>query len=92
MVIHIDSDSSYLSKPYARRHTVGHYYLILQPVDPKKPPKLSPPANVPIHIEYRILRHVVASDAKAEVGGLFHNREIAVPLRITLNELIFPTY
>ena len=32
---------------------------------------------------------MVASAAKAEVGGLFHNGQKAVPLRITLHELGF---
>ena len=31
----------------------------------------------------------MASDAKAEVRGLFQNGQTAVPLRITLNELCF---
>ena len=40
-------------------------------------------------MECRIPKHVVASAAKAEVGGLFHNGQTAVPLRITLHELGF---
>ena len=40
-------------------------------------------------MEYRILRHVVAPTAEAEVKGLFHNGQTAVPLRITLHELGF---
>ena len=35
------------------------------------------------------MKHVVVSTAKEEVGVLFHNRQIAVPLCITLNELGF---
>ena len=38
-------------------------------------------------MECRILKHVVASAAKAEVGGLFRNGQTAAPLRITLHEL-----
>ena len=62
----------------------AHY----QPIR-KKSPNLPPPANGPIHTECRILKHVVASAAEAEVGGLFHNGQTAVPLRITLHELGF---
>ena len=40
-------------------------------------------------MECRILKHVVASAAEEEVGGLFHNGQISVPLRITLHELGF---
>ena len=32
----------------------------------------------------------MASDAEAEVRGIFHNGKTALPLRITLNELGFP--
>ena len=69
----------------------GRYYLSSLPTDPKIYPNLPPPANGPIHTECRILKHVVASAAaaEAEVGGLFHNGQKAVPLRITLHELGF---
>ena len=89
VILQIDSDASYISKPQALSLTGGHYYLRLLPADPKKAPNLPTPANGPIHTECRILKHVVASAAKAEVGGLFQNRQTAVPLRITLNELGF---
>ena len=89
MILHIDSDTSYLSEPRACSRTGGHYYLISLPDDPEKSPNLLPPANGPIHTECRILKHVVASAAKAEVGGLFHNGQTAVPLRIKLHELGF---
>ena len=35
MILHIDSDTSYLSDPRARSHTGGHYYLSSLPTDPK---------------------------------------------------------
>ena len=87
MILHIDSDASYLSDPRARSRTGGNYYLSSLPTNPKKYPHLPPPANGPIHRECRILKHVVASAAEAEVGGLFHNKQTAIPLRITLHEL-----
>ena len=34
IVLHIDSGALYLSKPRARSSTVGHYYIISQPVKP----------------------------------------------------------
>ena len=67
----------------------GHYYLSSLPTDPKKSPNLPPPVNAPIHMECRILKHVVESAAESEVGGLFHNGQTAVPLIITLHELGF---
>ena len=48
-----------------------------------------PPSNGPTHTECRILKHVVASAAEAEAGGLFHSSQTSVPLHITLNELGF---
>ena len=89
MILYIDSDASYLSEPRACSCTGGHYYLSSLPTDPKKYPNLPPPENGPIYTECRILKHVVASTTKAEVGGLFHNGQTAVPLRITLHELGF---
>ena len=40
-------------------------------------------------MECRILKHVVASVAEAEFGGLLHNGQTDVPLHIILNELGF---
>ena len=40
-------------------------------------------------MERKILKHVVASAAEEEVGGLFQNEQTAVPLCITLHELGF---
>ena len=37
--------------------------------------------NIPIHVECRYLRHVVASAAEAEVGGLFYNAQTTIPIR-----------
>ena len=49
MILHIDSDESYLSEPRSYRRTGGNYYLSLLPVDPEKAPNLPSPANEPIH-------------------------------------------
>ena len=89
MILHIDSDASYISEPRERSSTGEHYYTSSLPTDPKKSPNLPPPENGSIHTECRILKHVVVSASEAEVGGLFHNGQTAVPLRITLYELGF---
>ena len=73
MILHIGSDVSYLSEPRARRHTGEDYDLSLLPTDLAKSPNPPPPANGPIQTECRILKHMVASAAEAEVRGLFHN-------------------
>ena len=89
MILHIDSDTSYLSDPRKHSCTGGHYYLSSLTTDPKKSPNLSPPENGPIHTECIILKHVVASAAKSESRGLFHNGQTAVLLRITIHKLGF---
>ena len=65
MILHTDSDASYLSEPRARSCTGGHYYLISLPTNLEKSPNLPPPENGTIHTECRILKHVVASAAEA---------------------------
>ena len=35
-----------------------------------------------------LLKHVVASTSEAECGALFHNSQLLVPIKITLEELI----
>ena len=80
VILHIDSEASYLSEPRARSRNGGHYYLSSLPTNLKKYLNLPPPGNGPIHIEYRIINHVVASVTEAEVGGLFHNGQIVLPL------------
>ena len=89
MILHIDSDASFLSDPRARSRTGGHYYLISISTDLKKIPNLPPPENGPIHMECRILKHVVASAANAEVRGLLKNGQTVVPVRINLHKLGF---
>ena len=43
--------------------------------------------NAPILVKYKTLRHVVASAAEAETGGLFHNARTAIPIRQALETL-----
>ena len=90
VILHISSDESYLSEPRAHRCAEGNYYLSSLTDDPEKSPNLPPPENRPIHMECRILKHVVEYAAEVEVGGLFHNGQKSVPLHITLHELVSP--
>ena len=46
--------------------------------------------NGPIHIECKILKHVVDSAAKAETVGLFYNYQVAVHIRNMLTALNHP--
>jgi hypothetical protein len=90
MVLHIDSDPSYLSMPKARSRVGGHHYLSSNSHDPTKALTANPPSHGPIHTVCHKLRNVMASAAEAEVGGLFVNGQDAVPIRTTLKELDHP--
>ena len=85
MTLHVDSDAAYLVLPKARSRIAGHYSL----GTPRKLPT-NPIPNGSILIECKTLRHVVASAAEAEVGGLFHNAQMAIPIRNMLEQLGHP--
>ena len=44
----------------------------------------------PILVECKTLRHVVASSAEAEITGVFHNAQVAIPIRRLLHSLGHP--
>lgn len=74
MIFHVDSDAAHLVAPEAKSRIV--FYFKHAP-DGIVLPKL----NNTIHLECKYLRHVVASAAEAEVGGLFQNCQTAIPIR-----------
>ena len=82
MVLHCDSDAAYLVAPKARSRIAGYYHL--------SDLHTLPPPNGPIHVEYRTLRHVVASAAEAETAGVFHNAQTIIPIRRILLALNHP--
>ena len=43
--------------------------------------------NAAVHVECQLLKHVVASTTEAECGTLFHNTQLAVPIKKILKEL-----
>ena len=90
MVLHLHSDSSYLSEPGARSRVGGHYFLSNNSTDPPNPTPTDSPLNGPTHIVSNILHNVMASAAEAEIGATFHNGQDTVPIRTTLEELGHP--
>ena len=80
MVLFIDSDAAYLVEPRARSRVAGYFQLNLLPHF----------VNGSLLIECKTLRHVVASSAEAETAGLFHNAQIAIPIRYMLHQLGYP--
>ena len=83
MILNIDSDTAYLITPKARSRVAGYYHLT---GDHTQNPKLSGA----IHVECKTLHRVVSSTAEAEVGGVFHNALISIPIRTLLHALGHP--
>ena len=75
MILHVDSDAAYLVAPNAKSRIAGYYYL------GNKPEKKNSTINGAILVECRYLKHVVASAAEAETGGLFHNCQNTIFIR-----------
>jgi len=84
MILHIHSDTSYLSKSKARSRAGGHHYLSNQP-SPQPPPPNGPILNIA-----KILRHVMSSTVEAKLGALFLNAKEGTVLRTTLEEMGHP--
>jgi hypothetical protein len=79
MVLAIHSDASYLSEPKAQSRAGGHYFMSEDVPDPAD--------NGAVHTVAKIIKAVMSSAAEAELGGIFINAKIAVPIRTTLEEL-----
>ena len=85
MVLHVDTDAAYLVMPQARSRIAGYFYMGNE--QGKTP---HPELNGAVLIECKTLRHVVASAAEAEVGGIFHNAQMSIPIRVMLEGLGHP--
>ena len=86
MQLHIDLDAAYLVAPKANSRIAGFYYC-----STKKDPRFTPPPlNGPVHVECRVLRHVVTSAAEAETAALFYNTQMALELVHILRALGHP--
>ena len=90
MVLRIHSDASYLSVRVARSRSAGCFYL----PDPSPasdfnhtdPATDLPPINGSVHILCTILKNVIVSATKTEVGVVFINIQDAVSIRHTLED------
>jgi hypothetical protein len=68
MIMNIHLDALYLSKRNARSQTCGHFVMGWMPKD-NAPIRI----NGAFHMSTNVIRLIVASVAKAELGALFHN-------------------
>ena len=87
MILNVDTDAAYLVLPGAKSRIAGYYYMAEHPKASKTP---NPTLNGAIHVECKTLKHVVASAAEAETGGIFVNGQIILQLRQTLHALGHP--
>ena len=79
MALAIHSDASYLSKILARSRAGGHHFLS---------ENVQFPANNGAILNLStVIRAVMSSAAEAELGALFMNAKLAVPIRQTLEEM-----
>ena len=78
MILDIHSDAAYLVAPKARSRIAGFFALGTN---------CTSDTRCPILVECKTLRHVVASSAEAEVAGVFHNAQVAIPIRHLLTSL-----
>ena len=85
MILHVDSDAAYLVQPGARSRIAGYYILSNHPSP--APVILHRAPNAPILVECKTLKNVVASTAKAEIDGLFHNGQMIIHIRRLLKAL-----
>eukprot|EP00957_Ditylum_brightwellii_P028790 2175125-Ditylum_brightwellii.AAC.1 len=85
MVLNIHSDASYLSKSHAQSTAGSHFFL-------GSVPQTNQPIviNGAIHTLCKIIKHVAASTAEAELGGVFLNAQQGVDIQRTLNNIGHP--
>ena len=82
MVLAFHSDASFLSETGARSRAGGHMFMSENDPFPKN--------NGAVLSVSQIIKAVMSSAAKAELGGLYINAREAVPARITLQEMGHP--
>jgi hypothetical protein len=83
MVLHVESDASYLSEAEAKSRYAGYFYLSKNPNGTNI---LYPPMNGAVLFNANIIKETVASAAEAKLAGLFHNAQDALPLIHVLKE------
>jgi hypothetical protein len=84
MILHIQSDVSYLSENEAKSRAGGFFYM---GNNNKNDQKLT---NGALLIVSKVLKHVMSSAAESEIGAVFINAKEGAVLRTTLEELGHP--
>ena len=90
MILHVASDSSYLSTSNSRSR-VGGCHFLGNKIDPKMPiGNQFIFYNAPIHVEASILKHVMPAASESEIAWVFVNAKLAIPERVCLLEMWHP--
>jgi hypothetical protein len=88
MVLHVHLDASHQSESHARSRSGGFFFMSSNDpnhtttIDPHASP---PPINGNVHVPSTILKVVVSSAAKAELGALFYQLEKRLDQPTSLN-------
>ena len=85
MVLHVDSDASYLTMPETRSCYAGHFYLGNWPSP--SPIKPNHDRNGPIHMECKKIHNVVSYAAETETCGTLKNRKTDIDIKPTIIKL-----
>lgn len=87
MVLHINSNISYLSMPEVHGCSDGFFYLSSHSKDPNKAPTQPLPLSRAILVMSNCIRNVVASAAEAEIAALFENGQESTSIHTTLHKM-----
>lgn len=93
MILHVESDASYLSESKSRSRAAGVHYLTRKAPDAHKAPTSTdplPPFNGVVAVHCQIMKEVLSSAAEAELAALFHNGKAAYTIRNILIDLGHP--
>ena len=78
MILTIESDTAFLVAPGAKSRAAGYHYLSN---------KNNTIINGSIQVLTKIAKVVLSSAAEAEIAAIYMNARLAIPMRITLEEL-----
>ena len=90
MVLHVESDASYLSETRGCSRAASIHFLSCKPLSPPIFTTSIPPLNGAIYVHCQILKEVVSSAAEAKLAALFHNGKEAYAIHNILAELGHP--
>lgn len=82
MLLHVDSDATYLVLPKSISRIDGCFQLSNHPTD-----NHDPLLNGVILVACKILQHIASSAAESETAGVFYNCQLAIPIQNILEAL-----